>query len=101
MVNCWKHTVTHQVKEFNKSKVSSEYLQCSQVPNLLQETVISGRPEGSPKDVYWVSCRYSPAATELSSFWGIKFFFIDSVSLGIADDQTESCNFVSVDHFKI
>ena len=36
-----------------------------------------------------------------TSFWGIKFFFMDSVSLGIADDQTESWNFVSVEQFKI
>ena len=34
-------------------------------------------------------------------FWGIKFFFMDSVSLGIADNQTENWNFVSVEQFKI
>ena len=29
------------------------------------------------------------------------FFFMDSVPLGIADDQTENWNFVSVEQFKI
>ena len=43
----------------------------------------------------------SPAATELYLVWSIKFFFMDSVSLGIANDQTENWNFLSVEQFKI
>ena len=31
----------------------------------------------------------------------LVFFLMDSVSLGIADDQTENWNFVSVEQFKI
>ena len=36
-----------------------------------------------------------------TSFWSIKFFFMDSVSLGIADDQTENWSFLSVEQYKI
>ena len=44
----------------------------------------------------------SPAATELYLLLRYYVFFLmDSVSLGIADDQTESWNFVSVEQFKI
>ena len=48
---------------------------------------------------------YSPAAKPrfvvLPCFEVFSFFFMDYVSLGIADDQTESWNFVSVEQFKI
>ena len=49
--------------------------------------------------------RISPAAKPrfgaLPCFEVLSFFLMDSVSLGIADDQTESWNFVSVEQFKI
>ena len=48
---------------------------------------------------------FSPATKPrfgaLSGFEGLCFLFMDSVSLGIADDLTESWNFVSVEQFKI
>ena len=54
---------------------------------------------------------YSPTAKirfgALPCFEGLSFFFMDtesikkSIALGIADDQTENWNFVSVDQFKI
>jgi len=47
----------------------------------------------------------SPAAKPrfgpLPCFEVLSFFLMDSVSLVIADDQTENWNFVSVEHFKI
>ena len=47
----------------------------------------------------------SPAAKPrfeaLPCFEVLSFFFMVSVSLGIADDQTESWNFVSVEECKI
>ena len=47
----------------------------------------------------------SPAAKPrfgaLPRFEGLSFFLMDSVSLGIADGQTENWNFVSVEQFKI
>ena len=39
----------------------------------------------------------SPAATELYLVLRYSVFVMDSVSLGITDDQTENWNFVSVD----
>ena len=48
---------------------------------------------------------YSPAAKPrfgaLPCFEVLRFFFMDSFFLGIADDQTENWNFVSVEQFKI
>ena len=48
---------------------------------------------------------FSPAAKPrfgaLPCFEILSFFFDGFVSLGIADDQTESWNFVSVEQFKI
>ena len=47
----------------------------------------------------------SPAAKPrfgaLPCFEVLRFFMMDSVSLGIADDQTENWNLVSVEQFKI
>ena len=49
--------------------------------------------------------RLSPAAKPrfgaLPCFEVFSFFLMDSVSLDIADDQTENWNFVSIDQFKI
>ena len=49
--------------------------------------------------------QYTPAAKPrfgaLPCFEVLSFFLMDSVSLDIADNQTESWNFVSVEQFKI
>ena len=48
-----------------------------------------------------IECLTSPAATEIYLILKYYIFFMDSVSLGIADVQTENWNFVSVEQFKI
>ena len=54
---------------------------------------------------YFSIYRSSPAAETrfgaIPCFEVLSFFRMDSVSLGIADDQTENWNFVSIDQFKI
>ena len=56
-------------------------------------------------EITLASFHSSPAAKPrygaLPCFQVLSFFLMDSVSLGIADDQTESWNFVSVEQFKI
>ena len=47
----------------------------------------------------WLS--YSGRHRATPRFEVLSFFFMDSVSICIADDQTESWNFVSVEQFKI
>ena len=52
-----------------------------------------------------MSVHISPAAKPrfgaLPRFEVLSFLLMDSVSLGIADDQTETWNFVTVEQFKI
>ena len=73
----------------------------------LIQTQVSNREmsksmEGKVFLCVWI---YSPAAKlrfgALPCFEVLSFFLMDSVSVGIADDQTENWNFVSVEQFKI
>ena len=51
--------------------------------------------------IFGTSPAAKPRFGALPCFEVLSFFFMDSVSLGIVDDQTENWNFVSVEQFKI
>ena len=72
--------------------------------NGVEAAIARYREAGTKKYAHNRNCAQMGSAqlgVLLPRFEVLSFFLMDSVSLGIADDQTESWNFVSVEQFKI